>query len=51
MLVIRLARQGRTKYPVYRLVAADKRRDRHHYGPQCCEILRHDGRAQRRSDP
>lgn len=26
MLVIRLARQGRNKYPVYRVVAADKRR-------------------------
>jgi len=47
MLVIRLARQGRTKYPVYRLVAADKRRAATskfvailgHYNPHTKEIV------------
>jgi small subunit ribosomal protein S16 len=47
MLVIRLARQGRTKYPVYRIVAADQRRAATskfvsilgHYNPHTKEIV------------
>lgn len=47
MLVIRLARQGRNKYPVYRVVAADKRRAATskfvailgHYNPHTKEIV------------
>jgi small subunit ribosomal protein S16 len=47
MLVIRLARQGRTKYPTYRIVAADKRRAATskfvailgHYNPHTKEIV------------
>lgn len=47
MLVIRLARQGRTKYPVYRVVAADQRRAATskfvailgHYNPHTKEIV------------
>jgi small subunit ribosomal protein S16 len=49
MLVIRLARQGRTKYPVYRVVAADQRRaatskyvaNLGHYNPHTKEIVLH----------
>jgi len=51
VVVIRLARQGRTKYPVYRIVAADSRRPATgkfiailgHYNPHTKElVVKHD---------
>ena len=51
MVVIRLARQGRSKYPVYRIVAADSRRPATgkfiailgHYNPHTKElVVKHD---------